>query len=64
MRFLCKIGCHKFDSREIHVEEKLDDKKVFLASVIERCRCGTGRFAIFGSGTKPTSIIVPTKFSG
>lgn len=62
MRFRCKIGIHKFEFREIHLEEKLLNKKQFLASVVERCQCGTARFAPFGSGPKQTKIIISEKF--
>jgi len=63
MRFLCKIGWHKFTRREIHVKEPLTpNQKVFKACIIERCSCGDSRFAI-GGETKDTSLHVPSQFN-
>lgn len=63
-RFLCKIGIHKWSTREVHLCEKIkDDSTYMLAAVIERCICGESRFAI-GGGKKPTVYIVPDKYLG
>lgn len=63
MKFLCKIGWHKYYKREVHVEAPLDSKTpVFQASIIERCKCGAGRSFLFNGGIKPTTIHIPLQY--
>lgn len=63
MKFLCKIGCHIYNKREIHIEGQLiKGKKSFPACIIEKCDCGAKRFAPWHGGIKPTSIMIPKRF--
>ena len=63
MRFLCRIGCHKFDKRVVHIDEPIKDgQKEILASIIECCECGAKRFAAFSGGSKPTSFYIPSQY--
>lgn len=57
----CKIGWHRWSTREIHVAGRFDDRHYVDADVIDRCECGKARFAI-GGATRKTCIIVPEKY--
>lgn len=64
MRFLCKLGLHKFSYREVHITEPLKEgQKFFKTSIIEQCKyCGESRITLKGTN-KLTCIIIPTKYS-
>jgi hypothetical protein len=64
MRFLCRIGIHKWDTREIHQAAPYDKSTgpYMMSAVIDRCKCGTARIAI-GGGDRLTCFVRPTKFN-
>ena len=63
MNFLCKLGLHRWDTREVHVTEPATDKWTIQAAIIERCACGESRVPPSG-GPKTTRFFVHDKFSG
>lgn len=61
-RFLCRIGIHKWATREIHQEEDFDDHGYAKADVIDRCECGQSRFAI-GGDTRKTCWVISSRIA-
>lgn len=53
--FLCKIGFHKWDVREIHITEQIvDEYKLFPinTAILERCSCGQTKLVTSGRSKK------------
>ena len=62
-KILCSVGAHKFDRREIHIQEPLHTGMTEAKMcVIEKCPCGVYRFAWNGV-TLPTKLIAPASFN-
>ena len=61
MNFLCLVGLHKFDIREIHCEEK-PASPIFKSCIMSHCsNCKMGKIM---DKTRDTKIIFSKKYSG
>lgn len=63
-RWLCAVGVHKYDRRELHAEEPVRrGRPEMLMSVVERCRCGGARIAPGGRRMMTlTGLVVPSNY--
>lgn len=63
--FLCSLGIHRWDIRELHATEPVVKGAMFIQmAIVEHCgRCGESRIPPSGGRMKTrTGLIVPAQF--
>ena len=63
-RWLCAVGLHKYELRELHAEEPVQrGRPEMLMCIIERCVCGHSRIAPGGRRMiTRTGLVVPSNY--